>query len=178
LDKGLVLCGEGTDIDLLVEEGVGEADAVICLTDEDKLNLLLALLAKNLGAQKTIVRVGRSDYMSLMGKVGVDVVLSPRLLTAGVILRQVRRGNIVAVTLLEGAKAEAMEILVSANCLIAGKKLKNIKFPRNSLVGALIHDEDVIVPNGETILHEGDRVVVFTLPENVKKVGQYFESRI
>lgn len=177
LGKGLVLCGEGTDIDLLVEEGVGDADAVVCLTDDDKLNLLLALLAKNLGAQKTIVRVGRSDYMSLMGKVGVDVVLSPRLLTAGVILRQVRRGNIVAVTLLEGAKAEAMEIFVSANCQIAGKKLKNIKFPRNSLVGALIHGEDVSVPNGTTILHEGDRVVVFTLPDIVKKVGKYFESR-
>ena len=177
LGKGLVLCGEGTDIDLLVEEGVGEADAVVCLTDDDKLNLLLALLAKNLGAQKTIVRVGRSDYMSLMGKVGVDVVLSPRLLTAGVILRQVRRGNIVAVTLLEGAKAEAMEILVPAKCQIAGKKLKNLKFPRNSLVGALIHGEEVSVPNGETILHGGDRVVVFTLPDIVKKVGKFFESR-
>jgi len=177
LGKGLVLCGEGTDVDLLVEEGVGEADAVVCLTDDDKLNLLLALLAKNLGAQKTIVRVGRADYMSLMGKVGVDVVLSPRLLTAGVILRQVRRGNIVAVTLLEGAKAEAMEILVPTHCQIAGKKLKNLKFPRNSLVGALIHEEEVSVPNGETILHGGDRVVVFTLPDIVKKVGKFFESR-
>ncbi len=177
LGKGLVLCGEGTDIDLLAEEGVGDADAVVCLTDDDKLNLLLALLAKNLGAQKTIVRVGRSDYMSLMGKVGVDIVLSPRLLTAGVILRQVRRGNIVAVTLLEGAKAEAMEILVPSKCQIAGKKLKNIKFPRNSLVGALIHGEEVSVPNGETILHGGDRVVVFTLPDMVKKVGKFFESR-
>ncbi len=115
--------------------------------------------------------------MSLMGKVGVDVVLSPRLLTAGVILRQVRRGNIVAVTLLEGAKAEAMEILVPENCQITGKKLKDLKFPRNSLVGALIHGEDVSVPNGETILHGGDRVVVFTLPDMVKKVGKYFESR-
>ena len=177
LGKGLVLCGEGTDIDLLVEEGVKEADAFVCLTDDDKLNLLLALLAKNLGAQKTVVRVGRSDYMSLMGKVGVDVVLSPRLLTAGVILRQVRRGNIVAVTLLEGAKAEAMEIIVPANCQVAGKKLKDLKFPRNSLVGALIHEEEVSVPNGETILREGDRVVVFTLPDIVKKVGKLFESR-
>jgi len=177
LGKGLVLCGEGTDIDLLVEEGVGDADAVVCLTDDDKLNLLLALLAKNLGAQKTIVRVGRSDYMSLMGKVGVDVVLSPRLLTAGVILRHVRRGNIVAVTLLEGAKAEAIEIIVPANCQIAGKKLRNIKFPRSSLVGAVIHGEEVSVPNGETILHVGDRVVIFTLPDIVNKVGKYFESR-
>jgi len=178
LDKGLVLCGEGTDVDLLCEEGIGAADAVVCLTDDDKLNLLIALLSKNFGAQKSIVRVGRSDYMSLMGKVGVDVVLSPRLLTAGVILRQVRRGNIVAVTLLEGAKAEAMEFLVSANCKIVGKKLKNLKFPQNSLVGAIIHEEVVNIPHGETILHVGDRVVVFTLPDMVKKVAKYFESRV
>ncbi|EHQ90475.1 Trk system potassium transporter TrkA [Desulfosporosinus youngiae] len=177
LGKGLVLCGEGTDVDLLIEEGVREADAVVCLTDDDKLNLLLALLAKNFGTQKTIVRVGRSDYMSLMGKVGVDVVLSPRLLTAGVILRQVRRGNIVGVTLLEGAKAEAMEILISDNRQIDGQKLKDLNIPPNSLVGTIIHGEEVRVPHGETILHRGDRIVVFTLADMVKKVEKYFESR-
>lgn len=174
LKRGNVFCGEGTDVDLLTEEGVGEADAVVCLTDDDKLNLLLALLAKELGAQKTIVRVGRTEYIPLMEKVGVDVVLSPRLLTAGVILSQVRRGKFVSVSLLEGAKAQAMEIIVSSNSKVAGVKLKNAKLPRNCLVGAVVHNNHVYVPNGESVLHEGDRAVVFALPDTISKVEKYF----
>jgi len=174
IDKGLVLCGDGTDIDLLIEEGVGGTDAVVCLTSDDKLNLLLALLAKDLGTQKTIVRVGRSEYMSLMGKVGVDVILSPRLLTAGVILRQVRQGEVVSVTLLEGAKAEAMEIVVSSKSPIIGRKLKDAKIPDNILIGALVRDNELIIPDGNTILKPGDRVVIFTLPNLVKKISKIF----
>lgn len=174
IDKGLVLCGDGTDIDLLIEEGVGESDAVVCLTSDDKLNLLLALLAKDLGTQKTIVRVGRSEYMSLMGKVGVDVILSPRLLTTGVILRQVRAGEVVAVSLLEGAKAEAMEIVISAKSRIIGRKLKDARIPSNILIGALVRGNELIIPNGDTILRSGDRVVIFTLPSCIKKINKIF----
>ncbi|KJR49485.1 Trk system potassium uptake protein TrkA [Desulfosporosinus sp. I2] len=174
IDKGLVLCGDGTDIDLLIEEGVGETDAVVCVTADDKLNLLLALLAKDLGTQKTIVRVGRSEYMSLMGKVGVDVILSPRLLTAGVILRQVRQGEVVAVSLLEGAKAEAMEIVISPKSSLIGRKLKDARIPSNMLIGALVRGDELIIPNGYTILQAGDRAVIFTLPSSIKKISKIF----
>lgn len=174
LKKGSVYCGEGTDLDLLSEEGVGEADAVICLTDDDKLNLLLALLAKEIGAQKTIVRVGKTEYIPLMEKVGVDVVLSPRTLTAGVILSYIKRSKFVAISLLEGDKAQAMELIVSSKSKIVGKKLKNANLPRNCLVGAVVHNDHVYVPNGESILQEGDRIVIFSLPEIVTKVEKYF----
>lgn len=174
LKKGSVYCGEGTDIELLTEEGVGEADAVICLTDDDKLNLLLALLAKDLGAQKTIARVGRTEYIPLMEKVGVDVVLSPRLLTASVILSHIKKDKFVAVSLLEGAKAQAIEIIISPHSKVAGKKLKDAKLPRNFLVGAVVHDTHVYVPNGDSILYEGDRVVVFALPEIVSRIDKLF----
>lgn len=178
LDEGLVLCGEGTDLELLAEEGVGEADAVMCLTDDDKLNLLIALLAKHLGAPKTFVRVGRSDYISLMEKVGVDVVLSPRLLTAGVILRHVRRSDVVAVSLLEGAKAEAMEIIIPPSSPVTNKKLKDAKLPKNSLIGSVVRDEEIIIPNGETVLKPGDRVIIFALPDTVPTVVRLFENKL
>ncbi len=177
LQNGMVLCGDGSDIDLLIEEGVGEADAVICLTDDDKLNLLIALLAKHLGAQKTFVRVGRTEYIPLMEQVGVDVALAPRLLTAGAILRLVRRGDIVHISLLEGAKAEAMEIIVPATSNIVGKQLKYAKFPKNALIGAIVRNNETIVPDGNQIIQAGDRAIVFVLPETVKKVVEYFEGR-
>ncbi len=174
LKRGSVYCGEGTDMDLLSEEGVGEADAVVCLTDDDKLNLLLALLAKDMGAQKTICRVGRTEYIPLMEKVGVDSVLSPRLITAGFILSQVKRGKFVSISLLEGAKAQAMEVIVSEASKVAGKKLKEIKFPRNCLVGAVVHQNQVYVPKGESILFPGDRAVIFALPDTAIKIEKFF----
>ena len=149
LENGLVLCGDGTDIDLLTEEGVAEADVVVCITEDDKLNLLLALLAKHLGAKKTIVRVTRNEYIELMEKVGVDVVLSSRLLSAGEVLRFVRKGGIVSVSLLEGAQAEALEIIVGAGSEVEGKALRNITLPQECLVCAIVHENEAIIPNGE-----------------------------
>lgn len=174
LKKGSVYCGEGTDLDLLMDEGVGDSDAVVCLTDDDKLNLLLALMAKDLGAQKTICRVGRTEYIPLMEKVGVDSVLSPRVITAGFILSQVRRGKFISVALLEGAKAQAMEIVVTPTSKAASRKLREVKLPRECLIGAVLHKGQVYIPNGESILEPGDNIVVFTLSDMLNKVNKFF----
>ncbi len=177
LQRGLVLCGDGTDIDLLTEEGVAEADVVICITEDDKLNLLLALLGKHLGAKKTIVRVARNEYIELMEKVGVDVVLSSRLLSAGEVLRFVRRSGIVAVSLLEGAKAEAIEIIVGKNSEVENKALKDIKLPKECLLCAIVRDNEAYIPNGNTKLHADDSVILFVKSEFVKSTVLLFESR-
>ena len=176
LENGLVLCGDGTDIDLLTEEGVAEADVVVCITEDDKLNLLLALLAKHLGAKKTIVRVTRNEYIELMEKVGVDVVLSSRLLSAGEVLRFVRKGGIVSVSLLEGAQAEALEIIVGAGSDVEGKALRNITLPQECLVCAIVHENEAIIPNGDTVLRANDRIILFAKSELVKSTVPMFES--
>ena len=176
LEKGLVLCGDGTDIDLLTEEGVAEADVVVCITEDDKLNLLLALLAKHLGAKKTIVRVARNEYIELMEKVGVDVVLSSRLLSAGEVLRFVRKGGIVSVSLLEGAQAEALEIIIGAGSEVEGNALRNIKLPQECLICAIVHNNEAIIPNGDTVLYANDRIILFAKSELVKSTVPMFES--
>jgi len=89
-------------------------------------------------------------------------------------LRQVRAGEVVAVSLLEGAKAEAMEIVVSAKSSIIGRKLKDARIPSNMLIGALLRGDELIIPNGYTILQPGDRVVIFTLPSSIKKITKIF----
>jgi len=177
VNNAMIICGDGTDGELLAEEGIGDFDAVVCLTDDDKLNLLVALMAKHFGAQKTFARVGRPEYIPLMEQVGVDVVFSPRLLTAGAILRQVRREEIVSVTLFEGAKAEAIEMDINDSSPLCKKSLREIKFPRRVLVGAVVRNGETFVPNGETVLCAGDRVIIFTLPEYAAKVLNFLEGR-
>lgn len=176
MDNGLVLCGDGTDIDLLQEEGISEADVVVCLTEDDKLNLMLALLAKHLGAKKTIVRVARSEYVDLMEKVGVDIVLSSRLLSASEVLAFARRGGVVSVSLLEGAKAEAVEVIIAEGAKACGKPLKDIMLPRECLVCAYVRNGEANVANGSTVLLPGDRVILFIQTEYTKKVMMYFKG--
>lgn len=174
LNKSIVLRGDGTDIDLLKQEGVGEADAIVCLTNDDKLNLLVALLAKRLGAKKSFVRVGRSEYASIMEQVGVDVALSPQFLTVGVILRFIRKGDVVAVMLFDGAKAEAMEVIVPIDSKITGKSLASITMPPQSLIGMVVRGGKALIPDGNLILKEGDRAIIFTLPDTAQEVSALF----
>ena len=175
VDRAMIICGDGTDAELLESEEIGDSDAIICLTDDDKLNLLVALLAKHMGVDKTFVRVGRPEYISLMEQVGIDVVFSPRLLTSGEILRLVRTGKeLVGITSFGGAKAEAVELVIGSASPVVGRALKQIKLPTDSLVGAVVHGDDAVVPRGDTVLCEGDRIVIFTLPERVHDILAYF----
>ena len=176
LTTGLAICGDGTDIDLLTEEGVAEADVIVCLTEDDKLNLMLALLARHLSNNKikTVVRVDRNEYIDLMEKVGVNIALSARLLSASEVLAYARGGDVTRVTLLEGARAEALEVIVSAGAPVVGKKLMNANLPRECLVCAYVREEAAAIPNGMTELQPGDRVILFVLKSFAKKALAYF----
>lgn len=177
LTDGLAICGDGTDIDLLTEEGVENADVVICLTEDDKLNLMLALLAKHLKARKTVVRVARNEYVDLMEKVGVDVVVSARLLSASEVMAFARRGGVVSVSYLEGAKAEAMEVIVQEGAPVAHRRLMDANLPRECLVCAYVRDGTAAIPNGLTELLPGDRTILFIQTKFSQKVMKYFQGR-
>ena len=177
LENGLAICGDGTDIDLLTEEGVADADAVVCLTEDDKLNLMLALLAKHLGAKKTVVRVARGEYVDLMEKVGVDIVLPTRLLSASEVLAFARRGGVVSVSLLEGAKAEAVEVIVQEGAPVAGIPLMNARLPRECLVCAYVRGDEAVIPNGASVLLPGDRTILFIQTRFAQKVMKYFKGK-
>ena len=177
LENGLAICGDGTDIDLLTEEGVADADAVVCLTEDDKLNLMLALLAKHLGAKKTVVRVARGEYVDLMEKVGVDIVLPTRLLSASEVLAFARRGGVVSVSLLEGAKAEAVEVIVQEGASVAGIPLMKAHLPRECLVCAYVRGDEAVIPNGASVLLPGDRTILFIQTRFAQKVMKYFKGK-
>lgn len=175
-DKVMVINGDGTNMELLEAEEISDNDVIICLTDDDKLNLLVALLAKHLGIPKTIVRVGRPEYITLMEQVGIDIVFSPRLLTSGEILRMVRRGeNVISLSTFEGGKAEAVEVELTINSPIVGKALRDLRLPGKALVGAVVHEGSTIVPTGNTVLYAQDHIVFFTLPEHVNKLLTYLK---
>ena len=170
----IAIYGDGANVDLLAQEGIASADVVVCLTEDDKLNLMMALLAKNLGAKKTVVRVYRTEYADLIAKVGVDVVISARLLAASEVLAFVRRGGVVSVSILEGARAEAVEVIVQSGAKVAGKKLMDVRLPKSCLVCAYVRKGKAAIPNGHTILEPGDRTILFCLRGAAQEVMTWF----
>jgi len=159
---------------LLDEENVGQSDIFVAVTDDDKINMLCSLIVKNLGVKTTICQLKRFEVIPLVEQIDIDIVLSPRILTAGAILKYIRRGDIVSVTVLGEEKAEMLELFAQPGSIAVNKKIQDIKFPRGSVVGAVVRGEQVIVPDGNFKIDAFDRVIVFTLPQDLPKVEKLF----
>ena len=164
LSRALVLHGEATDLKVLKEEGIADMDAVIVVTDDEGTNLIAALLAKTHGAQGIITLLKRPDLVPLVAALGIDAAISPRLITARAILRHLRHGQVLSVFTSINMEAETLEMVVTPGARILGKPLSKIKIPSGILIGAVAHDDQVILPQGDTIIQAHDRVIVFALP--------------
>lgn len=164
-----VLHGDGTELSMLGEELSG-VDLFVGVSGDDEVNILSALLAKELGASTSVVLVNKPDYAAVCERIGVDKAISERLLTANAILRFLHRSDVVSVEVLESGKAEVLEMIVGPKSRVLEKTLSESRFPNGSLVGAIVRGDDVIVPRGGDVLQRGDSIILFVLPEVVDKV--------
>lgn len=162
-----VIQGDGGDASTLMEENIEGVDAYLALTGDDENNLIAALLARRLGARKLVALINRINYTPLAHRLGIQTVVNPRLATVDRILQFVRRGRVHSVTTFGEEAAEAIELEATAGGRYIGRKLRDVKLPREAVVGAIIRpDGDVLVPRGEDVIQAGDRVIIFAL-ENI-----------
>ncbi len=175
LENSLILNGDGTDVNLLREENIEDMDVVLAVTDNDEKNLLCSLLAKQMGAKKVIARADRSDYVPLFEMVGIDMAVSPREATVNEVLKLIMGRGIQTIATLEGEKAEIIEYTTSRQSKIAGKSLEKVKFPKGSLVTMVVRNDDVVIPRGDFVIREGDKVIVFALTSTVSAVEKLFK---
>ena len=174
LRGALVLHGEGSDSELLSSEGVGEMDGFVAVTKEEEANIMACLLARHHGAGKTVCLVNRPDYVPLLPLLGVDTAVSPRLATSTWIARFVKRGAVIDAENLGHTGAEILQLRVGEHCNWLGKKLMELSFPSDAVIGAVLKRGRVVTPGGSTVLTAGDEVVVFALPDAVDKVEKFF----
>jgi len=176
LDNVLVVNGDGTNINLLKEVGIDSCDALVSVVSRgEEINLLSGLIAKKLGAKKAIVLVHRPAYQELYEQVGIDATVSPRLVTANQILKYVREGEIIGVSVIEKGKGEIIELLAGEHSKVIGKPLKEIKFPKGAIVGALAGENGIKIPTGEDRIEAGMTVILITTPEVRPKVEKLFK---
>lgn len=178
LPNVLVIHGDGERIDVLRDELVGDGDAFVAVTGKDHTNVLATMVAKELGVSQAITKISREDYSLLAEKAGADAVVVPRLISAGVILRMVRRSsNLLNLAVIEEGKGEVLEFDVGEEAEVVGRRLADLPRFEDALIGAIMRGDNVIVPTGESVIQEGDRVVVVALPHAVPTVMRRFGAR-
>jgi trk system potassium uptake protein TrkA len=174
LSRARVVHGDGTDVKLLVEEGIGSADAVATLTDDDPTNLLAGLLGKRHGAKKVVALFKRQDLIPLVGSLGIDAAISPRLLTASVILKYVRGGAVLSVFELPESEAETLEVVVQRETPAEGRSIEALGLGADALVGAVVRDDQTFTPDPDRVLAVGDHVILLALPRAIPAVERLF----
>ncbi|RLM89869.1 Trk system potassium transporter TrkA [Halobellus sp. Atlit-38R] len=172
LPKTIVLEHDATNVEFLAGERVDRADAVIAVTDSDEKNLLVSLLAKNIGARRTVAVVEQGDYASLFEAVGIDAAVNPRKATAEEIVRFTREGQIENLSLIEDRQAEVLEIEVDTESTLAGRPIRESvrALPAGVVIGAIARDHDLVVPRGDTVIKPGDHVVLFVSADTLTAV--------
>lgn len=178
LERTIVLHGDGLDAALLMEANAEKADAVLSVTDDDKVNLLASVRAKSLGCSMAISLVNDPTLVPLMGPLDVDAYINPRATTVSSILRHIRHGKVRNVYSLGDAEAELIEAQVLSTSPIAGQQIKDIEFPEGVLVGGVLKGDKVIKPTGETLINENDVVALFALAKDVPEVEQLLQVTI
>jgi len=174
LQKTLVLQGDATEIAMLKEEDTDQADAIIAATSDDRNNIVASLLARQFGVKKIICEVMKPHYVPVYKALGIDSLINPRLLAAAQILRLTRREEVVSLSILQDEKAEVVEVVIPETAKVVNHKIANAGFSRGMLIGSLIRNGHVIVPNGDTILQADDHLIIFSLPKVGAKLERFF----
>jgi K+ transport systems, NAD-binding component len=178
LGKTIVIHGDALDRDLLEEESIGDMDHFLAVTNDDEVNILSSLVAKKYQVPHIITLVNRGVYSDLMRQIGLDVTISPRLTTAAYILRHVRRGRILGMSTLGDGSLEVIDVEALETSDILNKPLRRIKFPPDTVVGAIVRGDEVIIPNGDTRIIPHDHVMIVTTVNSLRAVEKLFEVHL
>ncbi|VAX37491.1 Trk potassium uptake system protein TrkA [hydrothermal vent metagenome] len=174
LESVRIINGSAAETDILTECGVEVADVFIAASDNDHSNLISAVLAKKMGAKNTIIMSQQPDYMAIVNALDIDVIINPHTIAVEQILHLARGKGVSAVTKLMESDSEAIEFIPEAGAAVTKDIIKNIKFPKNVLVGAVCSQERVILADGDTQIKEGEKVIVFCQETAVKKLQEFF----
>ncbi len=178
IPNAIVLNGDALDVDIQKEANVKSAETIISVTNDDKVNILSSLLAKQAGCKRAITLINNHTFGPLTYSVGIDAFVDPRQTTVSSILQHMRRGRIRSLQNLAGGAAEVLEAIALETSPLVGRPLREIRLPAGIIIGAVVRNNDVIVPKGGTIIKPDDIVVIFTRLEMIKKVEELFSVRL
>ncbi len=177
LNNSLVIHGDARDIQLLEDEDIKGMDAFVALTNNSETNILSCLHARKFGVQRTIALVENIDYIDISQNIGIDTIVCKKLSTASYIIRFTMSSEVTSIKCLSGINAEALEFLAKPHSPVTRQPLKSLKFPKGAIIGGVVRNNAGYIAVGDLQVQEGDKVVVFSLPEAIHKVDDLFNSK-
>lgn len=174
LKQTIVIHGDGLARDVLEEAGADQADIVIAVTNDDKTNMLIGKLAKQLGAKRTHALVNAYELVAISQDLDIDAVLDPRALSVSKILTKLRRGRILSVQSIEDGQAEIAEGVTLDSSPLIGKPVDYAHLPDGVTAAAIIRKGEVIFPTATTLIETDDRLLLFYEATATRKVEQFF----
>ncbi len=175
--EALVLRGDATDPEILEEAGTGQADYFVAATQDDETNILCSLLARELGARVIVTLYHNPVFLNVLRATKIDLPVSPRVMIAGTILRRVHPREIMTMDLVEGGDAEVVEFQIPEGARVLKRQLRDLHFPEQAIIGAVIRGEELFVPGGNFKFQKGDQALVFTKTESITAVEKMFRAR-
>ena len=179
LNNAIVLNGEASQRDLLIEENISDTDVFLALTNDDEANIMSSLLAKRLGAKKVMTLINNSAYVDLVQGGEIDIAISPQQATIGKLLAHVRRGDVVNVHSLRRGAAEAMEAIAhgdEASSKVVGRAIEDIDLPEGTTIGAIVRNDEVLIAHDNTVVEPDDHVILFLVDrKRISEVERLFQ---
>ena len=182
LNKAIVLVGDASDEELLLEENIDNVDVFCALTNAEEANILSAMLAKRLGAHKVMALINRPSYSELVESGSIDIAISPQQVTIGSLLAHVRRGDVVKVHSLRRGAAEAIEAVAHGTAeesAVVGRKIEDLDLPRGTSIVTLVRGDTVIMAHHDTVIETDDHVILFmTDRRKIDKIENLFQVSV
>ena len=179
LDRAIILNGEASNQELLLEENIEDTDVFLALTNDDEANIMSSLLAKRLGAKKVMTIINNPAYVDLVQGGEIDIAISPQQATIGSLLTHVRRDDVVKVHSLRRGAAEAMEAIAhgdQASSRVVGKPIEDIDLPEGATIGAIVRNDKVLIAHDATVVEPDDHVILFLVDRRmIPKVERLFQ---
>lgn len=176
LDHTLVFQGDGTSEDILEQAGIGQTDVLLALTNDDETNILISLLAKEKNVARVVALAQKPQYNPIIEKIGIDSVVNPRSAMVDEIIRAIHYKDLSNVYIIEGGKGQMMEFVIKKKTKIVDTPLSKIKLPKQTLIGAIVRGDKLIIPRGNDQIKVGDHILVFARLTDIRAVKQLFSG--
>jgi trk system potassium uptake protein TrkA len=176
LSHTLVIHGDARDMQLMEDEDIRGMDAFIAVTDSSETNILSCLHARKFGVKRTIALVENIDYIDISQNIGIDTIINKKLSTASYIVRFTMDAEVTSIKCLSGINAEVMELVAYPHSIVTRKPIRNLPVPKGAIIGGIIRGEESYIAVGDFQIEQGDKVVVFSMPEVIHKVGKLFKK--
>lgn len=172
LPKALIINSDGTEEEVLLSENIRNMDGFVAVTGIDEENLMSSLIAKRMGVKKVVTKISRTNYINIVRELGLDCVISPKLITTNQILKYARGNALESLLKIDEGSVEILEFIVDESSKLLGKPIKSMGIVDNTIIATIVRKNEVVVPHGNDVIKNGDRIVVITKEKSISSLKE------